>query len=161
MNQNSWYETRDRLIIELLIETGIRVSEVRNIRLDDLILTKKASLRVFGKGRKFRELPVQKNTASSILTWIHQNKKTNSDFLFSSRKGQKLSRDSFERITKKYTKKAKLICPTLSHKNITPHTFRHTFAMRMLKSGTGMFLVSLWLGHEDISTTMILSLIHI
>lgn len=151
----NWYQKRDKLIIEVMNETGIRVSELTRIRINELNLSHKSSIRIFGKGRKLRDLPIDEITSEKLSKWILLNKKTDTDFLFTTKKGKWLSRDSIERIAKKYSKKAKLICPSIGSKSISPHIFRHTFAMRMLKSGVGLPLVSLWLGHEDIETTMI------
>ena len=155
IKQSTWFEKRDYLIISFLIETGVRVSELTAIVVKDISLNKQASVRILGKGRKERHLPLDKSLKYKIEKWIQINRIGDDDYLFTHRQkcnfNKKLSRDNIERILNKYVIAANL----QKEIKITPHTLRHTFAMRMLKSGNALPIIALWLGHEDIKSTMI------
>ncbi len=151
---------RDRAIIETLYATGVRVSELVNLRKRDLIKSENV-IRVFGKGSKERIIPI----GGVALEWIDkygssvQSKKgrnrpgmdqsPTSDLIFMNFRGGKLSRISVWRMLKKYSREADI------KKDIHPHTLRHTFATHLLEGGADIRAVQEMLGHSDIGTTQI------
>lgn len=155
IQQNTWYEKRDYLIILFFIEMGVRVSELTAVKVKDISFGRSASVKIMGKGRKERQLPLIRDFEKILKNWIIQNKMDDSDYIFTKRYKhnfrEELSRDNIERIVKKYMVAIQLP----KNKNITPHTLRHTFAMRMLKAGNPLPIIALWMGHEDPKTTMV------
>lgn len=146
---------RDRALLETLYATGIRVSELINLKFNDLHEELKL-LKVFGKGSKERLIPI----SSVAISWIksYQEKvrdqlilKTgkNSDYIFLNNRGSALTRQAVWQIIKRYCQMAGIT------KNVTPHTLRHTFATHLLENGADLRVVQEILGHSDISTTQI------
>ncbi|TBR17724.1 site-specific tyrosine recombinase XerD [bacterium] len=144
---------RDRAILEILYATGMRVSESVNLRLDNVNL-EVGFLRCIGKGNKERLIPLGKKAIIAVKRYIGDVRpkllKTNqSDALFLSRFGKKISRQSFWKIIKKYAKGARIKKP------IRPHILRHSFATHLLERGADLRSVQEMLGHSNISTTQI------
>ncbi|MBN2830677.1 MAG: site-specific tyrosine recombinase XerD [Candidatus Omnitrophica bacterium] len=144
---------RDRAILETLYATGMRVSEAVNLKKDNVNLDI-GFLRCIGKGNKERIIPLGKKAIASINRYIKESrpkliKDGESEFLFLSRSGKKISRQSFWKIIKKYAKLARIKKP------IKPHTLRHSFATHLLEHGADLRSVQEMLGHSDISTTQI------
>lgn len=145
---------RDRAMLETLYASGLRVSELINVKERD-ILFEEGIIRVFGKGSKERIVPI----GSSALLFIRQylsevrfqlkNPKRNSEELFLNSRGGKLSRMGVWKIIDKYVKMTNI------EKNVHPHTFRHSFATHLLEGGADLRAVQEMLGHSDISTTQI------
>ena len=147
----TWYEKRDKLIVRVMIETGVRVSELTNLTVADL---DGSSITIFGKGKKYRSAALYDQTTDLVIDWIRYNRLEYNDPIFGTRKKQKLSRDSIDRIVKKYVERALPSCETLRRKNVTPHTLRHTFAMRNLEKGVQLPNLSLLMGHADTKSTL-------
>ncbi len=144
-------KVRDRAILELFYATGMRVSEIVNLKLADLNF-EASILKCMGKGGKERMIPlgrIANEVIQSYIKHIRSKVKSPSSELFLNRQGKKLTRQSFWKIIKKYTKEAHL------KKRITPHTFRHSFATHLLEGGADLRIVQELLGHADISTTQI------
>jgi integrase/recombinase XerD len=144
---------RDKAILETLYATGMRVSEAVNLRLDNVNLDI-GFLRCIGKGNKERVIPIGTKAITSIKRYLefsrpHLLKKRESEFLFLSRFGKKISRQSFWKIIKRYASQARI------KKNIRPHTLRHSFATHLLERGADLRSVQEMLGHSNISTTQI------
>lgn len=144
---------RDRAILETLYATGMRVSEAVNLKKDNINLDI-GFLRCIGKGDKERIIPLGKKAIASINRYLQVSrpnflKSKESEFLFVSRFGKKISRQSFWKIIKKYAKLARIKKP------IKPHTLRHSFATHLLEHGADLRSVQEMLGHSDISTTQI------
>ncbi|PIP18762.1 MAG: site-specific tyrosine recombinase XerD [Candidatus Omnitrophica bacterium CG08_land_8_20_14_0_20_41_16] len=144
---------RDRAILETLYATGMRVSEAVNLKKDNVNLDI-GFLRCVGKGNKERIIPLGKKAIVSITRYFKASrpkflKDKQSEFLFVSRFGKKISRQSFWKLIKKYAKLARIKKP------IKPHTFRHSFATHLLERGADLRSVQEMLGHADISTTQI------
>ena len=146
---------RDRALLETLYATGIRVSELINLKFTDLHEELKL-VKVFGKGSKERLIPISK----VALSWIDSYKEKvrdplilkvgkNTDFIFLNSRGSSLTRQAVWQIIKHYCKLAGI------QKNVTPHTLRHTFATHLLENGADLRVVQEILGHSDISTTQI------
>lgn len=148
---NTWYEKRDKLILRLMIETGVRVSELTNITVADL---NGSSITIFGKGKKYRTAALYDQTTKLVIDWIRYSRLEYNDPIFGTRRKQKLSRDSIDRILKKYVERAVASCKNLKTKNVTPHTLRHTFAMRNLEKGVQLPTLSLLMGHADTKSTL-------
>lgn len=135
---------RDKAILELLYATGIRVSEGINLKIQDVT---DEFVKVTGKGKKDRVVPIGKKAIEAIDYYLANFRKTENEYLFLSLKGKKMSRvDVYLRI-KIYAKAAGI------EKKVTPHTLRHCFATHLLENGADIRLIQEMLGHEDISTT--------
>ena len=142
---------RNKAIIEVLYGSGLRVSELINLQLSKLYLDEGYML-VEGKGSKQRLVPMSPEALKQIGLWkIDRNlldiKKGNEDFVFLNRRGSKLTRDMIFKIVKDLTHLAGI------RKNVSPHTFRHSFATHLLEHGANLRAIQQLLGHESITTT--------
>lgn len=149
----TWSGHRDRVLFALLYNTGARVSEAIGLRRLDVTLEPARTVRITGKGRKQRVVPLWKNTAQGVREWLARLGPDPEAPLFPSRDGRPLSRSGVERRLQSAVRKATPGCPTLRGKSISPHTFRHTTAMHLLQSGVDITVIALWLGHESLETT--------
>lgn len=153
-DRQTWLGRRDHALVLLMLQTGLRVSELRELRCEDVVLgTTGAHVRCHGKGRKERCTPLTRETVSVVRGWLAERAGLPSDPVFPSRRGTKLSRDAIERLVSKYAQAATELCPTLSDKRVTPHVLRHTTAVSLLRAGNDRAVIALWLGHESIETT--------
>ena len=145
---------RDLAIVEVLFSCGLRISELCSLKLSELYL-EEGYIRVHGKGRKERLVPIGDSAIDRLRQWfvVRQGCKVKpgeEDFVFVSlRRGKRLSRISLFVYIKEYAAKAGI------RKNISPHTFRHSFATQLLEGGANLRAIQAMLGHEDISTTEI------
>lgn len=144
---------RDYAIIQLMLASGLRVSELTGLNIDDLILQPTASILIHGKGRKERSLPLWKETAAGLRRWLSVRNNTQVPELFINSKGEQLTRWGIAHILKNQVKIASLKCPSLIQKQVSPHTMRHTCAMVVLQATKDIRKVALWLGHESTKTT--------
>lgn len=140
---------RDHLLFSLLYNSGARISEALRITPDDL---RSRVVRLHGKGRKERDIPLWPQTVRQLRQWCHENEVSPGGFVFSNR-GQPLSRRGAARRLTLTLQKAIIACPSLCKRKITLHTFRHTTAMHLLQAGVSLEIIALWLGHEQINTT--------
>ncbi|MFH1458331.1 MAG: site-specific tyrosine recombinase XerD [Candidatus Omnitrophota bacterium] len=145
--------SRDKAILETLYATGMRASEITNLKKENVNLDI-GFLRCVGKGNKERVIPLGKKAAVSInryskVSRAHFCKTKESEFLFLSRLGKKLSRQSIWKIIKRYAQDARIKKP------MKPHTLRHSFATHLLERGADLRSVQEMLGHSNISTTQI------
>ncbi|HOW34827.1 MAG TPA: site-specific tyrosine recombinase XerD [Candidatus Omnitrophota bacterium] len=148
-----WQVVRDNAILELLYASGMRVSELVDLKVESVNLDV-GYVRCIGKGRKERIVPVGKKAQAAVKRYLDQvrGKLLKSNFtsiLFLSRLGKKISRQSVWKIIKLYAKKAKI------KKMVKTHTIRHSFATHLLEHGADLRSVQEMLGHSDISTTQI------
>ncbi len=148
-----WQQIRDHAILELLYASGMRVSELVDLKLESVSI-EGGYVRCIGKGRKERIVPIGKRAQEALKKYLEQVRKklikTNfTNVLFLSRLGKKISRQSIWAIIKDYAKKAKI------KKQVKPHTLRHSFATHLLEHGADLRSVQEMLGHSDISTTQI------
>ena len=145
---------RNRAIIELMYSCGLRVSEVCNLRISDLYLTEEF-IRVTGKGDKQRLVPISPRAIEELNYYFNDRDHINIkpgyiDYVFvSERRGKSLSRITVFRMVKELVKIAGI------NKNVSPHTFRHSFATHLLEGGANLRIIQALLGHESISTTEI------
>jgi integrase/recombinase XerD len=142
---------RNKTIIEVLYGSGLRVSELLGLQLSKLY-SDEGYLLVEGKGSKQRLVPMSPQALKQIALWkIDRNelniKKGNEDWVFLNRRGTKLTRDMIFKIIKELATLAGI------HKNVSPHTFRHSFATHLLENGANLRAIQQLLGHESITTT--------
>ncbi|MGH3837002.1 MAG: tyrosine-type recombinase/integrase [Pseudonocardiaceae bacterium] len=152
---STWIGRRDHALLLVAIHTGLRVTELANLRISDAHLASGAHLRCHGKGRKDRCTPLTRPTAKALRTWLSERAGEPDDPLFPSRRGTPLSRDAIARLVTKHTNTAAVTCPSLTSKNVTPHTLRHSTAMALLHAGVDISVIALWLGHEGTDTAQI------
>lgn len=146
------YGIRDSLILELLYSTGIRVSELVNIKLKDINYDDK-QIKIKGKGNKERYVLFGNVCLKKINQYISNSRtildKKNSDYLILNYNGDKITSRSIEKILKKYQQLADLKI------NVTPHTLRHTFATHLLDGGADLKSVQELMGHKSLSSTQV------
>ncbi len=145
---------RDRAMLHLAICDGLRVSELTGLQMADVALPS-LSIRVHGKGRRERTLPLWKVTANAMRAWMAVRGTVRVPELFVNARGEAMSRWGFAYILKQHTNAASKKCPSLLDKRVSPHVLRHTCAMLVLQSTNDIRKVSLWLGHSDLATTEI------
>ncbi|MDD5422129.1 MAG: site-specific tyrosine recombinase XerD [Candidatus Omnitrophica bacterium] len=148
-----WMGIRDKAALELMYAAGMRVSEMVEVRKEDLNLDV-GIIKCRGKGDKERLVPIGKKAQEAIARYLEKTrarllKKREDNHLFLSRLGRKISRQPFWKMIKKYAKQARI------KKEITPHTLRHSFATHLLEKGADLRVVQELLGHSDISTTQL------
>lgn len=151
LNTSTDLEIRNKAMFETLYSTGIRVSELVDLKLSNVNLTKKV-VRVYGKGNKERLVIINDTAKNSLEKYIKNSRikliESPTDYLFVSSTGNKLTRQGFSFILKSQCKKAGI-------EVVSPHIFRHSIATHMLQNGADLRLIQMILGHENISTTEI------
>jgi site-specific recombinase XerD len=143
---------RDRAMLHLAVCAGLRVSELTGLRLDDVALPS-MSIRVRGKGRRERAMPLWKTSVTALRAWLAVRGAAAAPELFVNRRDQAISRWGFAYILKQHARTAGERCPGLSNKRVSPHVLRHTCAMIVLQATQDIRKVSLWLGHSNLATT--------
>jgi integrase/recombinase XerD len=151
----SWLGRRDHALLTLAVQTGLRVSELTGLLVQDLHLGPGPHVTCHGKGRKNRITPLTRPTLAVLRTWLAERGSNPGDPLFPTRRGSRLSRDAVQRLVAKHAATAAARCPSLTGRPITPHTLRHTTAMTLLHAGVDTSAIALWLGHEQTDTTLI------
>ena len=146
---------RDRALLLVAVQTGLRVSELTALRRQDVILGTGAHVRCSGKGRKLRCTPLRPDVTRILDAWLREHPPEPDKPVFSSSRGGRMSEDAVERLVAKHVAAAQQRCPSLRKKRVTPHTLRHTAAMQLLQRGVDRSVIALWLGHESIETTQI------
>ncbi len=154
-NLSTWLGRRDRTLLLVAVQTGLRVSELIGLNCQDIVLGTGAHVRCFGKGRKQRCTPLRPETARALAAWLRERHALPDVPVFPSIRGARLSRDAVERLITKYTQCAESTCPSLKRKKISPHVLRHSAAMDLLQHGVDPSVIALWLGHESVETTQI------
>ena len=154
-DQSTWFGRRDRTLMLLAVQTGLRVSELIGLNCQDVVLGHGAYVHCIGKGRKARCTPLRSDAVAALREWLHERQSQPIDPLFPSHRGGPLSRDSVGHLVAKYTMIASKHCPSLKHKHISPHVLRHSTAMDLLDHGVDLAVIALWLGHESIETTQV------
>jgi integrase/recombinase XerD len=150
---STWHGRRDRALLALALQTGLRVSELINLSRADIALGAGAHVRCIGKGRKERSTPIRKDSLKILRDWLAERGGSETDPVFISIRGDRFSRDAVERIVRKHVETAARQCPSLKKKRVTPHVLRHTAAMQLLQNGVDRTVIALWLGHESVETT--------
>jgi integrase/recombinase XerD len=152
---STWTGRRDRTLLLVAVQTGLRVSELIGLHWKDIALGSGAHLRCEGKGRKHRSTPLRRDAQALLRAWLQRQDAQPEDRVFPSIRGGALSRDAVEWLVAKHTATAQRHCPSLKRKRVTPHVLRHTAAMQLLHHGVDRSVIALWLGHESIETTQI------
>jgi site-specific recombinase XerD len=150
---NSWIGQRDRVMLATLYNTGARVSELIGMRVEDLALGPSASVRIRGKGRKERLIPLWSETAAQLKRWLRAYPRQPDQPLFPSRSGAPLTRIGMTERLKLAVRSAAAQYPELAKRRVFPHLVRHSLAMHMLQAGVDITVIALWLGHESPVTT--------
>jgi site-specific recombinase XerD len=148
-----WEGRRDRAIIVLALQAGLRVSELTGLDCGDITLGTGSHVRCEGKGRKQRAVPLTSQARAVMRTWIAERGGAPDDPLFPTRTGRRLSRDAIERNLRVHAAAAAPTCPGLKAKSLHPHMLRHSCAMTLLRAGVDTTVIALWLGHADIRST--------
>jgi integrase/recombinase XerD len=141
-------ETRDKAMIEMLYATGMRISELINLKITDIDI-ERSVLKVLGKGSKERLIPFGEKASDSLSYYLKKRKKSLAKEVFISNRGKKMTRTGFWQRIKIYLSREGL------QDSISPHTLRHAFATHLLNRGADLRSVQLLLGHSDLSTTQI------
>jgi len=147
-NVSNKIENRDKAMIEMLYATGMRISELVNLKITDVDM-KRCVVKVFGKGSKERLVPFGETALDSLKSYLNDREQSSSKEIFLSNRGKKMTRVAFWQRVKIY-----LIRENLKN-SISPHTLRHAFATHLLNRGADLRSVQLLLGHSDLSTTQI------
>ena len=146
---------RDRAMLHLCFAGGLRVSELVGLPLANVSLERTPGIRVLGKGRRERCLPLWKETAADLRAWMAVRGAPPVPELFVNAEGAAMTRAGFEYILDKHVCSARKSCPSLSGRSVSPHQLRHSCALTMLQATRDIRKVALWLGHADIRTTEI------
>jgi site-specific recombinase XerD len=137
------------------VQTGLRVSELASLRVQDVVLGTGAHVYCLGKGRKERCTPLRKEAIAVLRAWLREHAASPTDPLFPNARGGVLSRDGIEYLLAKHVQAARIRCPSLRGKRVSPHVLRHSTAMDLLQAGVDSSVIALWLGHESVETTQI------
>jgi site-specific recombinase XerD len=154
-DRGTWLGRRDSALLAVMIQTGVRVSELVGLRVCDVHLGAGRHIRVLGKGRKRRATPLTGETAAVLRQWLTERGDAPEDPLFPTRQGRPLSRYTVGLLVSKHANTAAAGCPTLMAKRVTPHVLRHTTAMLLRAKEVDIATIALWLGHESTQTTHI------
>lgn len=149
----TWIGRRDRALLLLAVQTGLRNSEITSLRRQDVELGVGAHVRCLGKGRKMRCTPLRPDVAAILKAWLVEQPGEPAAPVFPNSRGGRLSADALQRLVARHTAAARQVCPSLGPKTVTPHTLRHAAAMALLRRGVDLTVIALWLGHESTETT--------
>jgi len=144
---------RDRAMLHLACAGGLRVSELVGLRLEDLRLDAAATVRVLGKGRRERVLPLWKTTTATLRGWLAVRGPTTAPTLFVNAHAEPLTRAGFAHVLAHHVATAARAAPSLAAKRVSPHVLRHTCAMHTLEATGDLRKVALWLGHATLQST--------
>jgi site-specific recombinase XerD len=154
-NPNSWIGRRDRTLLLVAVQTGLRNSEISSLRRQDVEFGTGPHVRCLGKGRKTRCTPLRPDVAAALKEWLSEQDGDPGRPVFPNSQGRRLSSDAIQRLVARHVATARRACPSLTEKTVTPHTLRHTLAMDLLRRGVDLSVIALWLGHESTETTQI------
>jgi site-specific recombinase XerD len=152
-DSTTWLGRRDRTLLLVATQTGLRNSELTGLRWQDVALEAGAHIRCTGKGRKARATPLRPDVVAALTDWHAHQLGAPPDPVFPSARGGRLSADALQRLVTRHVMAARRTCPTLAEKVVTPHTLRHAAAMALLQRGVDLSVIALWLGHESTQTT--------
>lgn len=155
-DRTTWYGRRDHALLLTAVQTGLRLSELTGLMIQDVITTTPgAAVHTTGKGRRERATPLTRQTAAVLIAWLPEAGPAPSSQVFPTRRGTRMSADAVQRLVARHAATAALECPSLSSKHVTPHTLRHTAAMALMTAGVDTSVIALWLGHQSATTTHI------
>lgn len=144
---------RDHALLAMTVQTGLRISEVCSLTIDDVHLGTGPHVTCTGKGRRQRITPLTPTTVSVMTAYLTERSARPGTALFCGPHGQPLSRDALEHRLATHVAAAAVTCPSLTRKHVTMHTLRHTAAMNLLAAGVDVAVIALWLGHADTHST--------
>ena len=152
---------RDLLLMIMLYDTGARIQELLNVKICDVQFAKPSTLRVLGKGGKYRFIPVMPKTVEHLRRYLALFHPGKSDYaheylFYTERRGIRapMSDDNVRKLLRLYANSTRRACPSIPT-NLHPHHFRHSRAMHLYQHGMELALVSQWLGHANLETTLI------
>ena len=151
----TWAGRRDRALLTVAIQAGLRISELTGLTVTDAVLGTGPHVTCHGKGRKERATPLTPAATAVLRDWLAERGGTGTNPLFPTRRGTRLSRDAIERLLAKHAAAAATTCPSLAAKHVTPHVMRHSAAMALLHAGVDITVIALWMGHESPATTRV------
>lgn len=154
-DQRTWTGQRDAVLLAIAYNTGARVSELCDLRVRDVLVDRQHALRLHGKGRKQRVIPLWASTTTQVRTWLRTTGGGPDTPLLPNRNAKPMTRSGIrDRLDRAVTTAART-CPPLTGRtsHISPHTIRHTTAMHLLQSGTDLSVIALWLGHSSPAIT--------
>lgn len=154
-DQRTWFGRRDHAFLRVAAQTGLRLSEMTGLTRNDVTLNPGAHVRVIGKGRKERCVPLAKPTVAVLKAWFRELPCGDGQVLFPNARGTHLSPDGVHYLLVRHVKAAAKVCPSLRTKRVTVHVLRHTAAMDLLQAGVDRSIIALWLGHESVETTQV------
>ena len=154
-DQGTWAGRRDRTLLLVAVQTGLRVSELIGLKSSDIVLDNGAHVHCKGKGRKERCTPLRKETVIALRSWLRERGDQDTAPLFPNARGGSLSRDGVEYLLAKHWAVACKRCSSLEKKRVSPHVLRHTAAMDLLQQGVARAVIALWLGHETMDTVQV------
>lgn len=152
-DSTTWTGQRDRVMLLTLYNTGARVSELIGMRVADLTLASTTSIRIRGKGRKERLIPLWPETAKQLKCWLKSEPRTPEQPLFPNRSGDPLTRIGVTERLKLAVQHASHRFPELATQRVFPHLIRHSIATHLLQDGVPVTVIALWLGHDSLATT--------
>ncbi len=152
-DRSRWEGRRDRTLILLAIQTGLRISELLGLNRGDITLGPGSHLRCRGKGRKERAVPLTSPVEAALRLWLTERGGLPDDPVFCTRTGRRLSPDAVQRRLAQHAAAAARTCPSMAGRKLSPHVLRHTNAMGLLHAGVDTTVIALWLGHADIRST--------
>ena len=153
LDGTTWCGHRDRVMFTVFYNTGGRVSEITGLRVADVVLDGCAAVRIHGKGRKDRSVPLWRTTVTEIRRWLARTHARSDQTLFPGWSGTRMSRPAVTARLQLAVQRGALVCPQLAQREVSPHTIRHSTAMHRLQAGVDITLIALWLGHENPTTT--------
>jgi integrase/recombinase XerD len=152
-DQRTSLGSRDYALLLFLYNSGARADEAAKLTIANLQLGAPSSVRLHGKGNKFRTCPLWPTTATSLSRLVVDRNKT--DAVFLNRVNQPLTRFGIHRVVTQYGDLASRTVPSLATKRLSPHTIRHTTAVHLLRAGVDINTIRAWLGHVSLDTTHI------
>lgn len=157
-NQKTNKGIRDLMIMVLMYDTGARISEILNLKVKDIYLTEKPYIKVFGKGSKTRTVPLMSSTVEQLKRYFNIFRyESDEQYLFCTNIhgiDKPLSDNAIRKLLKHYAEMARAVCAEVPE-NMYPHLWRHTRAMHLYQHGMDLTLISQWLGHSSMETTLI------
>lgn len=148
-----WEGRRDRAMLLLALQTGLRVSELVGLDCADVVLGSGGHVRCEGKGRRQRAVPLTSSAQKILKAWLAERAGQAHDPLFATRTGRRLSPDAVQRRVALHGTAAAQRCPSIRGNKLHPHVLRHTCAMSLLHAGVDVAVIALWLGHADMRST--------
>lgn len=152
-DRDRWEGRRDRALLAITAQAGLRVAELTGLNNGDITLGAGANVRCLGKGRKHRAVPLNTATTTVLNSWLIERGGLQEEPLFPTRTGRRLSPDAVERLVAKHARTAASQDPSFPADRVHPHVLRHTCAMNLLHNGVDTAVIALWLGHADIRST--------